>query len=117
MGVTDIASEMKIARASVYRALKERHEMSLLRLRSRGRPLAGRGDGAEGQGEEGEPPKNRSERTIEPVRGETGTYFLSRLRRKCPDLAEKQAGGIPARAAALEPGFVKSAEFFGFESP
>jgi DNA invertase Pin-like site-specific DNA recombinase len=117
MGVTDIARQMKIARASVYRALKERREMSLLRLRSGGRPLAGRGDGAEGQRQEGEPPKHRLERTIEPVRGETGAYLLSRLRRECPDLAEKQAaGGIRARAAALEPGFVKSAKFFGFES-
>jgi DNA invertase Pin-like site-specific DNA recombinase len=117
MGVTDIAREMKIARASVYRALKERPEMSLLRLRSRGLPLAGRGDGAEGQGQQGEPPKIRLERTIEPVWGETGAYLLSRLRRECPDLAEKQAaGGIPVRAVALEPGFVKSAKFFEFES-
>jgi DNA invertase Pin-like site-specific DNA recombinase len=86
MGVTDIAREMKIARASVYRALKERRDMSLLRLGSRGRrqapegygrrgPLAGRGDGAEGQAQEGEPPKKRSERTIEPVRGETGDFL------------------------------------------
>jgi DNA invertase Pin-like site-specific DNA recombinase len=116
MGATDIAREMKIARASVYRALKEPREMSLLRLRSKGRPLAGRG-GAEGQSQEDEPPKNRLERTIEPVRGETGAYLLCRLRRECPDLAEKQAaGGIPARAAALEPGFAKSTKFFGFES-
>src|SRR5579872_5098595 len=33
-GVTDIAREMKIARSSVYRALKERHEMNVLRLRA-----------------------------------------------------------------------------------
>jgi hypothetical protein len=108
---------MKIARSSVYRSLNERREMSLLRLRSRGRPLAGRVDGTEGQGQEGEPPKKRSARTIEPVRGETGAYLLSRLRRECPDLAENPAAaGFPARAAALEPGFVKSAKFFGFES-
>lgn len=34
-GATDIARELKIARASVYRALKEPREMSLLRLESR----------------------------------------------------------------------------------
>jgi DNA invertase Pin-like site-specific DNA recombinase len=123
-GVTDIAREMKIARASVYRALKGRREMSLLRLGSRGGrqapevygrrgPLAGRGDGAEGQAQEGEPLKDRSERTLKPVGGETGAYLLSRLRRERPDLAEKEtAGRIPARAAALEAGFVKSAKIF-----
>jgi DNA invertase Pin-like site-specific DNA recombinase len=60
MGATDIAREMRIARASVYRALKERPEMSVLRLRSRGHrqapemygrrgPLAGRSDRPEEQ--------------------------------------------------------------------
>jgi DNA invertase Pin-like site-specific DNA recombinase len=111
MGVTDIAREMKIARASVYRALKDRREMSPLRLGSKRRRQApekyarrgpaGCGDGAEGQFQEGEPSKNPSERTIEPVRGETGAYLLSRLRRQLPDLTEKEAAGeIPARAAA-----------------
>jgi DNA invertase Pin-like site-specific DNA recombinase len=68
-GATDIARELKIARASVYRALKERRETGLLR--------------------------------------QTDAYLSSRLRRERPDLAEKEAaGGIPARAAALEAGFV-----------
>jgi DNA invertase Pin-like site-specific DNA recombinase len=123
-GVTDIAREMKISRASVYRALKERREMSLFQLGSRGRrqvpegygcegPLAERGDGAEGQRQEGEAPKIRPERTIEPVRDETGAYLLARLRPERPDLAEKEAaGGIPVRAAALETGFVKAAKSF-----
>ncbi len=75
MGVTDIAKEMKIARASVYRALKERCEMSRSRPRSRARPLAGREDG--GPRQEGEPPKNRSERTIEPVGGKPSVYLPS----------------------------------------
>jgi DNA invertase Pin-like site-specific DNA recombinase len=75
MGVTDIAKEMKIARASVYRALKERLEMSRSRPRSRAGPLAGRED--EGPRQEGEPPKNRSERTIEPVGGKTSVYLPS----------------------------------------
>jgi DNA invertase Pin-like site-specific DNA recombinase len=128
MGVTDIAREMKIARASVYRALKERREMNLLGLGSRGgrqvpegygrrRPLVVCGADAEGQAYEGELPKSRSERTIKPVRGETSAHVFSRLRPERPDLAEKEvASGIPAGAAALEEGFVKSAKSFGFES-
>jgi DNA invertase Pin-like site-specific DNA recombinase len=110
-GVTDIAREMKIARASVYRALKERREKSLLRLGSRDRrqapekyggrgPLAGCGDGDEGPAQECEPPKNHSEGTIKPIRGETGACLLSSLRRKRSDLAEYEAAdAIPARAA------------------
>jgi DNA invertase Pin-like site-specific DNA recombinase len=72
-GATDIAKEMKIARSSVYRALKERREMSL-RQGSSGRrlvpegygrrgPLLRRGDG-EGPVQEGELQKVCSERTI-----------------------------------------------------
>jgi DNA invertase Pin-like site-specific DNA recombinase len=69
-GVTDIAREMRIARASVYRALLK-----------------------------GEQLKDRPERTLAPVRGETGGYLLSRLKQDHADLAEKEpAVGILARS-------------------
>lgn len=92
-GVTDIAKEMKIARASVYRALKERREMSPLQLGcqapeecGRREPLAGRRDGAEGQAQDGVP-------------CETSAYLFSQLRRERPDLVEKEsAGAILARS-------------------
>jgi len=78
-GVTDIAREMKIARASVYRALKEQREMSLLQLGSGGRHQVPEGCGRQGlpaerrdsldeQGKQDEAPKIHSERAIEPLR-------------------------------------------------
>jgi DNA invertase Pin-like site-specific DNA recombinase len=102
-GVTDIAKEMKIARSSVYRALKDPYEISLLRPATKGRrqtserydrrrPLARRGVGTDGKGGEGEPTKT-----------ETSTDLLARLRRELPDLTEKGES------------FVKSAELLGFQ--
>jgi DNA invertase Pin-like site-specific DNA recombinase len=102
-GVTDIAKEMKIARSSVYRALKGPREISLLQPAAEGRhqtskahegrsPLTWRRDVTEGKVREGEPTKN-----------ETGTDFLSQLRRERPDFTEK------------EESFVRSTKLFGFE--
>jgi DNA invertase Pin-like site-specific DNA recombinase len=73
-GVTDIAREMKIARSSVYRALKERREKNLRQGserrrqipdgdKRRGQPPLQHGERA-GQLQEGELLKLRSERTI-----------------------------------------------------
>jgi DNA invertase Pin-like site-specific DNA recombinase len=74
-GVTDIAKELKIARSSVYRALKERREKSLGQRTGsrrqvpdtcrRWKPLLQRGDG-KGQVQESELFNVRSERTIRP---------------------------------------------------
>lgn len=102
-GVTDIAKEMKIARSSVYRALKEPREIGLLQPAAKGRrqtsegyerrrPLARRRDGVEVKGGKGAPTKN-----------ETSADFLSRLGRERLDLTEK------------EESFVKSTKLFGFE--
>lgn len=98
-GVTDIAKEMKIARTSVYRALKEPRAISTLKPTAEGRsqtyerrrPLARRNNEEESQ--EGGPTKS-----------ERGADFLFRLRRERPDLTEKEESSV------------KSSKLFGFES-